>query len=110
MNNKEYKFNDKESLIDSLSKDIINKLEKEIFEKGKATLLVSGGSTPKPLFEKLSTINIAWNTKQLDSKDQKIPSSSSSVVGISSRSKDGLLLPSSTSSRSKTTASSIAEV
>ena len=61
MNNKEYKFNDKESLIDSLSKDIINKLEKEIFEKGKATLLVSGGSTPKPLFEKLSTINIAWN-------------------------------------------------
>ena len=61
MNNNEYKFNDREALIDSLSKEIIDKLEKAISQKGKATLLVSGGSTPKPLFEKLSSLNIPWD-------------------------------------------------
>lgn len=53
-------FNTKEQLLEKLSSHIIELLEKAIDENGKASLLVSGGSTPKPLFEKLSKYDISW--------------------------------------------------
>ncbi|WP_171012987.1 6-phosphogluconolactonase [Arcobacter arenosus] len=54
------KFKNKEELLEELSSDIVELLQDEIEEKGKASLLVSGGSTPKPLFQKLSNIDIPW--------------------------------------------------
>ncbi len=59
MNNNRF-FESQTLLINELSKNIINNLVEAIKINGKASLLVSGGSTPKPLFKKLSTINIAW--------------------------------------------------
>ncbi|WP_320034860.1 6-phosphogluconolactonase [Halarcobacter sp.] len=53
-------FLSKEQLLDELSSHIIQILEEGIEENGTATLLVSGGSTPKPLFQKLSNMDIAW--------------------------------------------------
>lgn len=53
-------FNTKEELLEKLSLNIIEKLNKVIKENKRASLLVSGGSTPKPLFKKLSKANIAW--------------------------------------------------
>ena len=52
-NNNEHFFLEQKELIDALSSKIIANLEEAILHKGSASLLVSGGSTPKPLFEKL---------------------------------------------------------
>jgi len=71
MNNQEHEFNDSESLVDSLSEDILDKLEKAILKNGKASLLVSGGSTPKPLFKKLSLSNISWNKVSIALCDER---------------------------------------
>ncbi|XPV69321.1 MAG: 6-phosphogluconolactonase [Halarcobacter sp.] len=54
------KFDTPSSLVDNLASQIIKDLEDAILKKGEATLLVSGGNTPKPLFEKLSNIDFQW--------------------------------------------------
>ena len=59
-NNNEHFFLEQKELIDALSSKIIANLEEAILHKGSASLLVSGGSTPKPLFEKLSSFDIPW--------------------------------------------------
>ena len=50
----------KQELEDSLCKEIELKLKKAIHESGNAKLLVSGGSTPKVLFNKLSKLDLPW--------------------------------------------------
>jgi len=60
MNNNHYFYKTQEELIQNLSDKIIVNLKKAIDSTGKASLLVSGGSTPKPLFEKLSSVDMAW--------------------------------------------------
>lgn len=47
-------------LVDELSARIIANLTQAIEHQGKAVLLVSGGSTPIPLFKKLSQAQIEW--------------------------------------------------
>jgi len=64
-------FNSKEELIDSFSKKIIENLNVGIRQRGKATLLVSGGSTPKPLFEKLSHSDIDWSCVKIGLVDER---------------------------------------
>lgn len=66
-----YNFETKESLVSKLSERIASYLEKSINENGKASLLVSGGSTPKPLFEKLSNIDIAWEKVTISLVDER---------------------------------------
>ncbi len=70
-----YNFENKESLVSKLSQRIAGYLEKAIKEKGKASLLVSGGSTPKALFKKLSKIDIAWEKVIISLVDERwVPS------------------------------------
>ena len=66
-----YNFETKESLLLTLSQRISMYLEKSINENNKASLLVSGGSTPKPLFEKLSNIDIAWEKVTISLVDER---------------------------------------
>ena len=54
-------FTDKAELELKLAKEISQILQQEIKNKGEATLLVSGGSTPKKLYEILSNKKINWN-------------------------------------------------
>ena len=61
MSRSEHVFSSQEALIEALSQSILENLQKAIDEKGKASLMVSGGSTPKPLFEKLRKSVFAWN-------------------------------------------------
>ena len=56
-----HEFENSETLVESLSREITEQLQQTIDQQGKASLIVSGGSTPKPLFEKLSTIDIEWS-------------------------------------------------
>lgn len=53
-------FANQESLITALSESIISQLRKAIQKNGKASLIVSGGNTPKPLFLRLSEAELAW--------------------------------------------------
>jgi 6-phosphogluconolactonase len=71
MNNNEHVFSKQEDLVTCLSIQIIQNLQKAIQETGKASLLVSGGSTPKPLFEKLSSYDIAWENVQIALCDER---------------------------------------
>lgn len=64
-------FKEQDTLLDALSQSILANLQKAIDEKGKASLLVSGGSTPKPLFEKLSTTPFAWEKVSVGLCDER---------------------------------------
>lgn len=54
-------FTNKEALLEELSREIITNLKEAITIKGHASFLVSGGSTPKKLFEQLSHIDMPWH-------------------------------------------------
>ena len=53
-------FDAREALAETLARDVAEELQRAIEAKGKATLAVSGGSTPKLFFEKLSAVDIPW--------------------------------------------------
>ena len=69
-------FQSQDALIEVLSKNIIDQLQEAIETKGKASLLVSGGSTPKTLFKKLSEATLGWEKVSVGLCDERwIPSS-----------------------------------
>ena len=70
-NNNEHFFLEQKELIDTLSSKIIDNLQEAIQNKGRASLLVSGGSTPKPLFEKLSSFDIPWEKVKIALCDER---------------------------------------
>lgn len=51
---------DNEALVDAFSQQIASILKQVISKKGTASIAVSGGSTPKPLFAALSKIELPW--------------------------------------------------
>lgn len=62
MNNiSDHLFENREQLAVNLADDIIARLKNAIDEKGQALLAVSGGSTPKLLFQELSTRALSWD-------------------------------------------------
>ncbi len=54
-------FTDRQSLVNELADEIASMLAKGVEEKGRASLAVSGGSTPVDLFEHLSGMDIPWD-------------------------------------------------
>jgi len=64
-------FDTKVELIDTLSQTIAQNLQDAIDLYGYASLIVSGGSTPKPLFEKLRKINIDWGKVTIGLCDER---------------------------------------
>lgn len=76
MSNPVHAFADQESLINALSESIASKLRDAIQKNGKASLLVSGGNTPKPLFLKLSETELAWDKVNIGLCDERwVPAS-----------------------------------
>ena len=71
MMNKIHTFKTQVELVYTLSLKITDELNKAIKERGKASLLLSGGSTPKPLFEYLSKCNIAWEKVNIALVDER---------------------------------------
>ncbi|MEA2047399.1 MAG: 6-phosphogluconolactonase [Campylobacterota bacterium] len=67
----EHRFNEQYELVEMLSKSIAADLKDAIREKGKATLLVSGGSTPKPLFKRLSEMTLEWENVTVGLCDER---------------------------------------
>lgn len=64
-------FTDKAELEHKLALEISQILNQEIKNKGEATLLVSGGSTPKKLFEILSNKEIDWKKVSIGLIDER---------------------------------------
>lgn len=53
-------FEAREALAETLARDVADELARAITAKGRATLAVSGGTTPKLFFEKLSEADLPW--------------------------------------------------
>ncbi len=66
-----YSTNSSESLVADLSQNIGEILIETIEERGRASLAVSGGSTPKLLFEELSLLNLDWSRVDLTLVDDR---------------------------------------
>lgn len=56
----ELHFETRELLFDQLRDAVVDRLRAAIRRQGKATLVVSGGGTPKPLFERLTKSDLDW--------------------------------------------------
>ena len=71
MSRVEHTFSEQKDLIAALSERILEDLQNAIDTKGKASLLVSGGSTPKPLFEKFSKSVFTWEKVSIGLCDER---------------------------------------
>ncbi len=58
---KEFLFEDRTALFADLAEDCRKNLAKALSDNGAATLMVSGGSTPAPLYEALSLSDLDWD-------------------------------------------------
>ena len=58
-------------LADDLAQSIAQQLQSDIDKNGTASLVVSGGSTPKPLFEALRTRAIEWSKVAVTLADER---------------------------------------
>lgn len=64
-------FPAREALAESLAHDVAEELMRAIEAKGKATLAVSGGTTPKTFFAKLSQIDLPWHRVTVTLVDER---------------------------------------
>jgi len=64
-------FETANTLADTLSQNITKNLQDSIDKTGRASLIVSGGSTPKPLFEKMRKIDIEWEKVSVGLCDER---------------------------------------
>jgi len=64
-------FQTKEELFNALSEQVISDLKTAIEETGKATILLSGGSTPKPLFQLLNQVDLDWKKVTIGLVDER---------------------------------------
>ncbi|GAA5444142.1 6-phosphogluconolactonase [Microbulbifer sp. NBRC 101763] len=54
-------YSDRERLVQALVHDCASELQKGIKDRGQATFLVSGGSTPEPVYRELSKRPLPWS-------------------------------------------------
>ena len=66
-----FSFQDTETLAAELAARIGRSLRKNIAAHGRASLAVSGGSTPKPLFRRLSALDIPWQDVVITLVDER---------------------------------------
>lgn len=70
-------FTAREELAETLARDVADELIRAIAAKGKATLAVSGGATPRLFFDKLSRAELAWARVTVTLVDERqVPESS----------------------------------
>jgi len=71
MNRILHTFQTQNELVEMLSQSIAMNLKSAIHRKGKATLVVSGGNTPIPLFKRLSDIPLDWEKVSVGLCDER---------------------------------------
>ena len=68
---KEHFFEDRAVMFEALTVRICERLARGIEQNGQATFVVSGGSTPEPLFERLAAIDIPWDKVTITLADER---------------------------------------
>ncbi len=64
-------FPDQQTLVSALAEHLAAALRRDIAAQGRASLAVSGGSTPLPLFERLSALDIPWRNVLITLADER---------------------------------------
>lgn len=64
-------FDSREALLAALQEDCVAELDAALKERGKASFLVSGGSSPAPLYQRLSQINLDWSSVSVALVDER---------------------------------------
>ena len=67
----EHRFEDRQVLAEALGLRIAGDLRSAIAGRGTASLVVSGGSTPRPFFEHLSRQPLAWERLRVTLADER---------------------------------------
>uniref|UniRef100_UPI004055DC61 6-phosphogluconolactonase n=1 Tax=Candidatus Electronema sp. TaxID=2698783 RepID=UPI004055DC61 len=66
-----HSFPDQQTLVNALAEHLAAALRRDIAAQGRASLAVSGGSTPLPLFERLSALDIPWHNVLITLADER---------------------------------------
>ena len=67
----ECKFNDRAELIDSVHQIFVDSLRQVLEQQSAATILLSGGSTPAPLYRQLSSADLDWSRVHVALVDER---------------------------------------
>ena len=67
----EHRFEGRDTLALELARSIADDLRAAVAERGSASLVVSGGSTPRPLFKALSGISLPWEKVWVTLADER---------------------------------------
>lgn len=60
MNARVNRFSDRATMVDALQQEFVQQLQQALDQRQQATLLLSGGSTPEPLYRQLSRVELDW--------------------------------------------------
>jgi 6-phosphogluconolactonase len=58
---KYHSFTSKDTMVESASTLIAEAIKAAVKAKGSASLMLSGGASPRPVYEALSAVNLPWN-------------------------------------------------
>lgn len=74
-------FDSRETLSEQLADDVAKQLTQAVSDHGTASLIVSGGSTPKPFFQTLKQMDLPWNKITITLADERwvLPNSDEST-------------------------------
>lgn len=64
-------FSSKQEAAETLARDVASWLKEAVDARKKASLVVSGGSTPKPFFEALGTMDLPWEKIYVTLADER---------------------------------------
>ena len=67
----EHFFNDRDTLFTALAEECGALLQAAVDARGRASMLVSGGSTPKPLYERLARTTLPWQAIAIALVDER---------------------------------------
>lgn len=65
------RFESREAMTAALAGEIVARLEGAVAERGKASLIGSGGGTPKPLFQELAGRELPWERITVSLSDER---------------------------------------
>jgi 6-phosphogluconolactonase len=64
-------FESRQDMVAALEAECVTALNQAIEERGEATFMVSGGSTPEPLYKSLSNIELDWESVYIALVDER---------------------------------------
>jgi len=67
----EHRFDDRGKMLDALYRAVVAELEQALSRQPSATLLVSGGSTPAPLYRGLADVDLDWGSVDIALVDER---------------------------------------